>query len=139
MAQKQRSTGIVVSTFVNHSRIANLFTSAIEGGDPVTTASKGGWCGGIFWKSQKAEPPAGVWYAKDVTFAGNFKLEIVEIDEATGRKRSHFITRRHVREGMSAMASVFPHQFCQIINDEIDAPCADAFLQAVLFGKEKYS
>ena len=65
-------------------RIANLFTSAIESGDPVTTASKGGWCWGIYWNNHNAEPIEGdgrdPWYAVVPTYhRKDFQVEVIEV------------------------------------------------------------
>jgi len=38
---------VVVKIDIPNSVIADMFCSAIESGDPVTTASRGGWCAGI--------------------------------------------------------------------------------------------
>lgn len=134
---------------IPNERIAQLMCSAIEGGDPVTTASRGGWCAGIYWKSAKDTPPQfkdrdgkdeGPWYAVARFYVRPFRIEIVEVvNETTGRKKNHYATPQTVRMGLIAMASLYPDQFAQIMVDNIDAPCADAFLQSMLFGKEKYA
>lgn len=139
-------------------RIAQLFSSAIEGGDPVTTASKGGWCWGIYWHSHKAQPPKGYWYGEPATFSRDFTLEVVEVcDEGafvgqhvTEEKtiaenvkakafKVHKLTAGQVAAGLAVMAKEFPDQFGQIMRNQIDAPCADSFLQACIFGKEVYA
>lgn len=129
---------------VTPDKIAQPFASAIEGGDPVTTASRGGWCDGIYWKSKNAGAPAGPkgepWYSNVKFWAGNFKVAIVEIDdETTGHKTTHRIGPRKVRDGLAVMAREYPHRFAEILGDNIDAPCADIFLQCALFGEEKYA
>lgn len=135
-------------------RIANLMTSAIESGDPVTTASKGGWCWGVYYKTIDTEPPAvGPWYVDPAFWASNFQIQIVEVadediydrklDEAgniaSGSLKVHTVCRRHFVEGLTIMAQKFPHLFGEILNDNSDAPCADIFLQCVLFGEEKFA
>ncbi len=121
-------------------RIASLFSSAIEGNDPVTTNAKGGWCNGINWKARR-KPLGKWWYAEAENFAGNkFLIEIVEVDdEETGHETKHVIHSAHVRKGLAIMAEKYGHLFAQILKDDIDAPCADIFLQCVLFGEEKYA
>jgi hypothetical protein len=37
------------------------------------------------------------------------------------------------------MAAKFPHQFAMVVADDTDAPCADALLQSLCFGDEKYA
>jgi hypothetical protein len=154
-------------------RIANLMCSAIESGDPVTTASKGGWCWGIYYRTRDTEPPKGNWHYDRPDFydADDFQIEIIEVaDEnafqwfyddgtpcegmfgagadfdvttdknlASGALKSHIVTRDHLHAGLAVMAEKFPHAFAQILQDDTDAPCADAFLQAVVFGEEKYA
>lgn len=134
-------------------RITQLMCSAIEGGDPVTTASKGGWCWGIYWHTWKATPPAGCWYADKSFWDGQFRLQIMEVADEniydrgaseaanikTGALKLHTVTDKEFAKGLAVMAEKFPHQFGQVMQDNIDAPCADAFLQAMLFGKEKYA
>ena len=136
-------------------RIANLMCSAVESGDPVTTASKGGWCNGIYYKTKSAEPPRGNWYIDKPAFyeSKNFQIEVHEVadeqcwirggtDEqnlAVGALKIHTIRRKELLRGLAIMAEKFPVQFSQIIEDNTDAPCADAFLQAVVFGDEKYA
>ena len=124
---------------IEAEKLVNLFSSAIEGGDPVTTASKGGWCAGIYNKKRKRSLDV-YWYADAATFADGFLFDVVEVDdETTGHKTTHRIHQGHVRHGLTVMATKFPRQFAQILGDNIDAPCADIFLQCVLFGEEKYA
>lgn len=134
-------------------RIVQLMCSAIEGGDPVTTARKGGWCWGIYWHSMKKEQPDGYWYADQTFLGGQFRLQILEVadenlydrdlDEAgnikSGAFKLHTVTDKHFAKGLEVMAQKFPYQFGQIMKNDIDAPCADAFLQSLLFGDEKYA
>jgi len=56
----------------------------------------------------------------------------------SGALKSHIIKRSHLRAGLAVVAQKFPHAFGQIMEDNTDAPCADTFLQAVVFGEEKY-
>lgn len=135
-------------------RIANLMISAIESGDPVTTASKGGWCWGIYYYTINDEPPAdGIWYAEPAFWEKDFQIQIVEVADEdiydrgldmegnikSGCLKVHTIRRKHFKEGLEKMAKVFPHQFGQVVRDDTDAPCADALLQSILFGDEKYA
>jgi hypothetical protein len=155
-------------------RIANMMISAIESGDPVTTARKGGWCWGIYCRGRDAElPSSGHWYSGPALYeADDFQIEIIEVADEnafrwfyedgtprddddlfgggdcditvaknleTGALKSHIIRRDHLRAGLAVMARKFPRQFGQIMDDDTDAPCADIFLQCVLFGEEKYA
>ena len=121
------------------ARIANMMTSAIESGDPVTTAARGGWCVSIETKSRK--PINGKWWWADAGFfEGGFNFEVVELDdEITGHETRHHITSKDVAQGLTIMAQKFPHIFALILNDDTDGPCADIFLQCVVFGEEKYA
>lgn len=135
------------------NRIVQLMCSAIEGGDPVTTASKGGWCMGIYWHSMKSNPPAGCWYAEEKYFGGAFRLQVLVVEDEnlydrqateaanikSGSLKVYTVTEKDFAKGFRVMAEKFPHQFSQVVQDNIDAPCADAFLQSMLFGDEKYA
>lgn len=124
---------------IPNSRIAQLFSSAIEGGDPVT----GGWCNGInpHGGSRRKAAEFRHWYTAEKFFSNGFLLQVSEVldDGRDGKVKVHTINDGHVRRGLTVMARVFPSQFEQILSDNIDAPCADAFLQSVLFGEEKYA
>jgi hypothetical protein len=127
--------------------IANLMVTAIESGDPVTTASRGGWCDGIYWKSKGCPVPKGAsvngepWYANPALYdASGFQIEVVEVDdETTGHTTGHVITRPNLLAGLKVMAEKFPVQFSDLLNDNVDAPTADIFLQCVCFGEERYA
>ena len=132
-----------------------MMCSAIESGDPVTTASRGGWCAGIYYRTKRATAPAGNWYVDNPSMydAADFQIEIHEVaDEnawvrgasdaqqiASGALKVHIIRREHLVKGLAVMAEKFPHIFQQVIEDNTDAPCADIFLQCVCFGEEKYA
>lgn len=125
-------------------RIAQLWSSAIEGGDPVTNASKGGWCNGIDLVSSDGftVPEGAYWYVLEGVFGdGVFPVvEIVEVDdETTGHETTHKVRKADMERGLTVMATKFPSLFAQILEDDIDAPCADIFLQCALFGDEKYA
>lgn len=133
-----------VTTEIPTDRIVNLMITAIESGDPVTFASKGGWCDGIYWHSRRATPlMAGTdpWYARPLVYdAKDFQIEVVEVDdETTGHKTGHIVRRENILAGLKTMAEKFPNYFAQILEDNIDAPCADIFLQSVCFGEERYA
>jgi hypothetical protein len=130
------------------SRLVQLMSSAIEGGDPVTVAAKGGWCAGIYlrgsWEKRMKELNE-FWYSDPKLYASNeFTIEIVElVDEskpASGRNlKKHRVNQESFVSGLAIMAKKFPHQFSQVMRDDIDGPGADAFLQSMLFGDEKYA
>lgn len=133
---------IQVALTISAERIANLMCSAIESGDPVTTARKGGWCSGIYYRTKRSTPPDGNWYYDRPDFyeSKDFQIEVVEVDdEATGHETSHIIRRKELIAGLVTMAKAFPSHFAQILEDNTDAPCADVFLQSICFGKEKYA
>lgn len=129
---------------VTPERIADLMITAIESGDPVTTAARGGWCDGIYWMSRDSDPPEsnkdGAWYAQRRTWANAFVIEVIEIDdETTGHETSHKVGPDDFVRGLTIMATKYPHMFKYIVQDNVDAPTADIFLQCVLFGEEKYA
>jgi hypothetical protein len=127
------------------SRIANMMCSAIESGDPVTTARKGGWCNGIYLKggekAVKQFEKDGPWYCDEKLYSDpRCVLRIKEVvDEATGKEKTHTVSLSDMARGLNVMAEKFPHVFAQILEDNTDAPCADIFLQCILFGDEKYA
>ncbi len=130
--------------------IANMMISAMESGDPVTTARRGGWCAGIYlrgeWEKRVGELK-NPWYSDPKLYKGYFTLEVFEVKDESKEwdceKRKNVIQHRvnqtDIARGLQKMAKVFPHQFAEVIADNTDAPCADAFLQSVLFGDEKYA
>ena len=64
--------------------IANMITSAIESGDPVTTASKGGWCNGIDLKggekiAKQFEADGPWWSCADLYKNPRCVLKIAEV------------------------------------------------------------
>jgi len=134
--------------------IADLMTSAIESGDPVTTYRKGGWCSGIYYRAKDAEPPEGFWYSEAKTYAApDFQIAVHEVadeseydpdepDEANIAKGAlviHTITADKFRHGLIVMAQRFPHHFADAIRGHGDAATADILLQAICFGEEKYA
>lgn len=131
---------------ITEKTIAYLMCAAIEGGDPVTNASKGGWCSGIYAKSPLAPPKGqkdwsepGIWYASPEFWAAGFTIEIAEFHEETGKTTKHKITPTLLKRGLSTMAAQFPRQFAMVMEDNYDATCADALLQSICFGEEKYA
>lgn len=140
---------------IQADQIANLICSAIESGDPVTTASKGGWCNGIYYHTKSATPPDGNWYIDKPEWyeSDDFKLEIHEVSDEDKWKHDasdkenirrgaltiHTIDREKILIGLTVMAERFPHSFALILQGNTDAPCADVFLQMVVFGEEKYA
>lgn len=78
-------------------RIAELFASAIDGGDPVTTAARGGWCdsirpGGIS-KARAHSISQDYWYGQPQFYDGGFLLYITEVtEETTGAKKTHRVS-----------------------------------------------
>lgn len=92
-----------VTTQVSTRRIADLFVSAIESGDPVTTASKGGWCYGIYWKSKATKPPGGKtpWYDQPALYERkDFQVEVWEVADENAYMRAS-VTRPTSRTARS--------------------------------------
>lgn len=124
---------------ITSDRIANMMISFVESGDPVTCARKGGWCVSVGNKSRKAVA-GDWWYADPKYFTGSFKFEVVELDnETTGHETKHLVGPADMIRGLTVMAAKFPYIFKQVLQDDTDAPCADIFMQCILFGEEKYA
>jgi hypothetical protein len=135
--------------------IANMLCSAIESGDPVTTASRGGWCAGIFYRTKGHTPPNGHWYVDHPGFyeQKDFQMQIDEVCDETvydpalpdsvnveaGGLKVHIVRRADLLRGLRVMALKFSEHFASVLNDETDAATADIFLQCVVFGEEKYA
>ncbi len=133
-----------VSINIPNDTIANLMTSAIESGDPVTTASRGGWCAGVFYVREnfpEAKLPEGYWYADrpDWYTSAAFQIQVKEVTgERNGATKLHTIRGRHLRAGLTAMAKEAPEAFANVLKGDTDAADADSFLQCVVFGKLVY-
>jgi hypothetical protein len=138
-----------VTVEVKSETLANLFVSAIESGDPVTTARKGGWCNGInttdklaneFRVRELGKSARFPWYANPKFFDHpGLSIEIIEVDdESTGHETKHTLKKLDIVRGLQAMAKECPSQFGMVLEGETDAPCADCFLQCVVFGELKY-
>lgn len=130
-----------ISVEVSTDTIRHLFTSAIESGDPVTTASRGGWCAGVYWRTKDHTPPKGNWYYDKPEWYGSaaFQVQVDEVsDERTGKITSHILRRRHLLVGLAKMAEECPEAFANVLKGETDASDADCFLQCVTFGKLVY-
>ncbi len=133
---------MIITVEIKPAKLAELFSSAIEGGDPVTTARRGGWCEGIYMHGNRRAAIEGdaPWYTRAEAFTGPFALKVVEVtDETQSTLKAHKISHVDVARGLMRMAEVFPDAFADVLKGAIDAPTADAFLQAVVFGEEKYA
>jgi len=129
--------------------IANMMCSAVESGDPVTNAEKGGWCAGIWpvGNSEKRAKQFTHWYAEPAFWQDGALIDIFEVIEdgkafsIENRRnvRAHRINKAGMAQGLRIMAEKYPHVFAQVIQDNTDAPCADIFLQCMCFGEEKYA
>lgn len=118
--------------------IANMMISAIESGDPVTTAARGGWCNGIGLVTRGAARDT--WYADPKTYERRFLIKVVEVDdEAPGHETVHYVRPPDMKRGLQIMAAKYPGLFKQVLANDTDAPCADVFLQCTVFGEEKYA
>jgi hypothetical protein len=132
---------------ITPEQIADLMTTFIESGDPVSTASRGGWCDGVEyvsgWVSRKKD--ADPWYNQKELYAGGdgeyyFTIKVREIDdETTGHKTIHTVNLNDMGRGLQVMAKKYSHLFQQILADDVDAAVADIFVQCILFGEEKYA
>lgn len=122
-----------ISIDIPADRIANMMISAMESGDPVTR----GWCGEInLIEGGEANDN---WYADPKCYEAPFAIQVVEVDEDTGKETKHMVRPDDMVIGLQRMATKFPHIFEQVLADNTDAPCADIFLQCIVFGEEKYA
>lgn len=130
-----------VTLEVSAQQVADLFTTAIESGDPVTTASRGGWCEGINSADSAHSLPEGEgpWYARPAFWAGDFHVTVVEYDEDTGATTDHKLDTARVEAGLLVLVQKFPSQLAAILGGDADAGTADIFLQCCCFGEEKYA
>lgn len=113
-------------------RVAQLFQTVAESTDPVTRA----WLENMqltAGRSAKAR-----WW-EDAALFGKSGLQIVVTEQDDDAKKRHPIGLSAIRDGLAKMATRYPHIFEQVIKDNIDQPCADIFLQCVVFGEEKYA
>jgi len=124
--------------------IADIMTTAIESGDPVTTASRGGWCAGIYAGSAETKPPVNKtdpqypWYADPQFWGQPFVIQVYEVDdESTGHITAHYLTEAEFAKGLALLAETIPETFGQLLGDH-DAADVDTFLQFVVFGKFVY-
>jgi hypothetical protein len=132
-------SAVKITIEIPDDRIINMMISAIDSGDPVTSAHKGGWCAGIGYVGKFKETTEN-WYADPAFYARPFKLEIIEVDdETTGHQTKHYVKRADMVRGLTVMATKYPHLFRYVLENNTDAPTADIFLQCTLFGEEKYA
>jgi len=133
MLKKTEAKPFSVILTIPADRIANMMISFVESGDPVTHASKGGWCAGISLKFHTFP----LWYASPETWSNDFTVAVDEVGD--GKIKTHFIRRADLVRGLAILAEKYPDHFAMILRDDTDAPCADLFVQCVLFGEEKYA
>src|SRR5689334_23544578 len=109
-------------------RLADLMTTAIESGDPVTTARKGGWCAGIYWQNVETDPPDNTtepgfpWYADPKLYErADFTIEVHEVEDETiwdGSLKGikvHRIDLEAIGRGLALMAQKAPKHFNDIM------------------------
>lgn len=124
---------------ITGQRIADVMTTAIESGDPVTRS----WVGGIHLLDyttgeKKGDDP---WYADSAIWDGNFKVQVTEIDDDTSEEAKHIVGPGEMVKGLQVMATKFPDTLKRIVDEEdsFDAGDADLFLQCICFAEEKYA
>lgn len=132
-------TGFKLKTVITPETIRDLMTTAIESGDPVTCAARGGWCAGIMRVDGAAPPEGEHWYYQPRFWAGKFTIRVHEVDdETTGHITKHSIRRRHIEDGLTLLANKYPEILSNIVNNNHDANDADIFLQCVCFKEVRY-
>lgn len=121
---------------VSSQRIADLMTSAIEGGSTY-------WCGGVYLRSPAKRRGTGEegypWYARKATYEDpDLVIEVVEDENGMDEGR-HMVTQAELRRGLLLMAGEkWGHHLGHILNENWDAADADLFLQLVALGDEVY-
>ena len=77
----------------------------------------------------------GVWESEGLTVELRYDRE--EDDEGAGRGKVHLRMADFLR-GLSVMAKEAPSSLGMILNDDMDGPSADAWLQCAVFGRLVY-
>lgn len=134
--------------------LADILTTTIESGDPVTTAAKGGWCYGIYARSHSHDAPkVALWYASPLFIEKNtFLIEVLEVCDENKYERGdtidqniergallpHFLRRRHLLGGLTLMAQEHGKSLGAILGENFDAADCDTWLQFATLGKLVY-
>jgi hypothetical protein len=149
---------IITKFEVTPQMIADQMTTLMESGDPVTSARRGGWCYGVYWRERGVQPPAQLtdpWYA-DASIYGDPETVIAVHEVAdetkwdqdaddkellkTGALVIHKVGLKEIQEGLQKLASgKYAHHFRDIVEENGDAATADIMWQFILFGEEKYA
>lgn len=132
-----------ITISIPSERIADLLSTAIECGDPVTQ----GWCGGVKLKSYTANrfpiDTKGTWYETPELFEDkNLELIVTEFtDESVedGAPKDHSIGLDQINRGFVLMAEKYGRHLADILTENSDAATADIFLQLVVLGEERYA
>jgi hypothetical protein len=136
---------ITTTVEITPQQLADIFTTAIESGDPVTCAKRGGWCEGIYLESPgdvPFDPPYSKglpWYAMPHFYLDpDLRIKVVEVsDETSGATTDHYIGQQEIHDGLAKMAKTMPRDFQSLVGDH-DSADADTFLQMVVFGETVY-
>jgi hypothetical protein len=111
---------IITTSFeITNQQIADLMTTAIEGGSNY-------WCDQILML--KGQPVLKPWYADPLLYGSPFELKV-------GTK---ILTNDDLHRAMQQMADEYPTHFSDVVNDNPDADTADVFLQLAVLGEITY-
>jgi hypothetical protein len=133
-----------VSLTVTAKQIADLMTSFVEGGDPVTFASKGGWCWSVDAAPDHRKAHGTFWYAEPAFYEQPgfiLKIKTNEDDSGIENAKEHLIGACAFHAGLTKIAADPDYRYAllALVDDEADAAAADIIMQFVVFGKEVFA
>lgn len=126
--------GTQFTTTVQHeltsTLISYLFVTAFEGGSNY-------WLHSAVLVESEEQPTEEPWYSDSTVYDGSFKIELAfddpERDE--DQVKTQVITEEDVQRGLDDLGRLYPFKARNIVEDNMDADDADAFLQVLLFEK----
>ena len=136
-------TTFSVSLTFTHQMLADLITTFVESGDPVTRS----WCQGlrpVDIASVQDRRFGRPWYASVKIYQTEDMIFIIKADEAKGAG----VFEKEIRisdfaRGMSLLAThdkgAYAHQFQNILEDNHDATTADILMQLIVYGEEVFA
>jgi len=82
-----------------------------------------------------------VWWGHDTMYEGEFTIELVydrEEDEEGAAQGQRRLNPADFIRGLAVLAKESPYKLGEFLHDNEDGPCADCWLQCVVFGKVIY-
>jgi hypothetical protein len=129
---KKLPRAVGVNVEVSDERIADLITSAMEGGT-------GYWCTIIDYENPDKEEVEFKHIELPLTTRGAviLRLDLEPVEEAGDENRWR-LDRAAVERGLKLMAAKHPRHWADFISENDDATTADVFLQCALLGEVVY-